>query len=116
MSSAICFSLDQSKILSSGNGLRRRTFNNILEKGENARRSNQHFLKIFFTFSKKHFLIYATFSLSSANALTYDQSKILSFGNNFLLISVYLFPVPVAHLSNARSRRVVGKVRAPLVL
>ena len=41
VSSAICFNLDQSKILSSGNGLmaRRRAFENMARKVENA--SNQ---------------------------------------------------------------------------
>ena len=41
MSSAICFNLEQSKILSFGNGLNR-VFENIMEKGENA--GYQHFL------------------------------------------------------------------------
>ena len=45
MLSAVCFSLDQSKILSSGNGLkglRKSSFENIVGKRENA--ANQHFL------------------------------------------------------------------------
>ena len=52
MSSAICFNLDQSKILSSGNGLsvqshlitalRKKAFENGMVNGENA--GNQHFL------------------------------------------------------------------------
>ena len=45
MLSAICFNLDQSKILSSGNDLKsqgKKPFDNIVGKGENA--GNQHFL------------------------------------------------------------------------
>ena len=45
MSSAICFTLDQSNILSYGNGLttlRKEPFENNLRKGENA--DNKHFL------------------------------------------------------------------------
>ena len=45
MSSAICFNLDQSKILSSGNGLtvwRKKAFENIVGEGEYV--DNQHFL------------------------------------------------------------------------
>ena len=44
MSSAICFNLDQSKILPSGNGLTtlsEQSFENIVGKGENA--GQQHF-------------------------------------------------------------------------
>ena len=42
MSSAICFNLDKSKILSAGNGLKKRALENTVGKGENA--GNQNFL------------------------------------------------------------------------
>ena len=35
MLSAICFNLDKSKILLSGNGLKKSTFENTVKKGEN---------------------------------------------------------------------------------
>ena len=69
MLSAICFNLDQCRILSSGNGL---------SKGENAGNvvtsifSVLH--KVFYTI-KEEFWFLATFSLSSANAFNLDQSN-----------------------------------------
>ena len=56
-------------------------FENIVGKGENA--GNQHFLLfpiMFSTLLKTNFNIWVTFTLSSANSFSLDQSKILSFG------------------------------------
>ena len=62
MLSAICFNLDQSKILSSGNGLksqRKKSLEDILGKGENA--GNKHFLfsQNVFYLSKNRFQIFS---------------------------------------------------------
>ena len=92
MSSAICFNLEQSNILSSDNGLstytlsttmRNRPLENILRKGENA---DQYICsifsfspKMFSALSKKNILIYVIFGLSSANAFHFNSSMILSF-------------------------------------
>ena len=61
--------------------LKKRPFENIVGKGENA--GNQHFLLFpqFFHPSQKEFLCFlVTFKLLSANAFNLDQSKILVFG------------------------------------
>ena len=59
---------------------RKRTLKIIVEKGENA--GKQHFFPTMFsTLSKKYVLIFATYNLWSANSASFDQSKILSFGN-----------------------------------
>ena len=92
MLSVNAFNLDQSKILSFGKGLtlfqsqlsttlEKKPFENIVGKGENA--GNQHFL-LFPQFSihlKKNSCFQVTFILSSANAFSLVQSKILSYGN-----------------------------------
>ena len=56
-------------------------FENIVGKGENA--GNQHFLLsplCFLSFPKTNFNFSVTFCLSSANAVSLDQSRILWFG------------------------------------
>ena len=45
------------------------------------------FATMFSTLSKTYFSFWATFSLSSANALNLDSSKIVSFGKEFKTIS-----------------------------
>ena len=67
MPSAICFNLDQSKILLSGNGLRtlrKRSFENIVGKEENAT-----FPIMFSTIPRTYFSFSVTFSLLSAGAI-----------------------------------------------
>ena len=59
----------------------KKTFENIVRKGENA--GNQHFLlfpQCFLPFPKQGLLFYSNFFMSSANAFNLDQSKVLSFG------------------------------------
>ena len=96
MLSAICFNLDQSKILSSGNWLtlyhtiptfndpeeKKKPSKKIVEKGENA--GNKHFLLFPQCFqpypskNKNHHFSY--FILSSANAFNLEQSRMLLYG------------------------------------
>ena len=60
--------------------LEKKTFENIVGKGENA--GNQHFLffpLMFFICPKTNFYFSVTFILLSANAFNLDQSKNLSF-------------------------------------
>ena len=94
LSSANAFSLNQSKILSFGKELtlyqtiltfkdpKRRAFENIVGKGENA--GYQHFLFfpqcLFSVCPKSKFNFSFQFILSSANAFNLNQSKIFSFG------------------------------------
>ena len=92
MLSAICFNLDQYKILSSCNGLtihytsrllttlEKTPFENIVGKGENA--GNQH-ISLFphcCLSIPERICFSVTFILSSANAMNFDQSENLSFG------------------------------------
>ena len=68
----------QSRILTT---LRKKAFENIVGKGENA--GNQHFLlcpTMFSTLSEREIIISAIFIMLSANAFNVDKSKILSFG------------------------------------
>ena len=85
--SAICFSLDQSKILTSGNGLSLYltilTFNDQKEEGFGKHCGNQHFLllpTLFSALSRREVIILAMFNLSSANAFNLVISKVLLFG------------------------------------
>ena len=72
--------------------LRKKSFANIVEKGENA--GNQHFLlfpQCFFYPSKIKFqVLIHTFELSSANAFNLDRFKILSFGKELMNLRVVL--------------------------
>ena len=74
MSSATCFSLDQSKILSSGNGLNRTfIFNrleNIVEKGEHS--GYHHFPGCYSVFKSQSF----------SNRQILDSSKFKEFADN----------------------------------
>ena len=61
--------------------LRRKAFENIVGKGENA--GSKHFLlfpTMFSTLPNQNFNFLVTFILSSANAFNLDGSKILSYG------------------------------------
>ena len=63
--------------------LRKKPFENIVGKGENA--GNQHFLLFpqgFLALLKTEIIILATFNLLSANAFNLDQYRILSFGKD----------------------------------
>ena len=56
--------------------LRRKSFENIVGKGENA--GNQHFLlfpAVFSSIPKTNFIFFVVFVLSSANAFSLDKSK-----------------------------------------
>ena len=92
MSSAICFNLDQSKILSSGNGLKDLrltfyhtipTFNNLEKEafgkhcGKRQKCCISPFPTMFSTLPFTNFNSSHTLSLSSANALNLDKYKIL---------------------------------------
>ena len=67
--------------------LKKRDFENIVGKGENA--GNQHFLLFPQCFLPYHIeiIISATFIVSSANTLNLDQSKILPFGKGLIFAS-----------------------------
>ena len=65
--------------------LRKKAFENIVGKGENA--GHQHFLLFpqcffffFYPFQKRKFFFSIKFNFSSANSFNLDQSKKLSFG------------------------------------
>ena len=65
---------------------RRKAFENIVGKGENA--GNQHFLlfqQCFLLFPIKNSIFLDTFILLSANAFNLDWSKILLFGKELIL-------------------------------
>ena len=72
--------------------LGKKPFEHIEGKGENA--GNQHFLIFPQCFqpsiTDKNHLLKSTFMLSSANALNFDQSKILSFEVNAMLDISYI--------------------------
>ena len=78
MSSAICYNLDQSKILSSGRVLssKQKCASNIVGKGENA--SDKYFLHHFFNLSQNNLNFAVIYLLSSANAFRLALAKILS--------------------------------------
>ena len=59
---------------------RKRPFENIVGKGENAGNQNFSPSTIFFTLPYTHFCFSVPFDLLSANALNLDWSKILSSG------------------------------------
>ena len=93
MSFAICFNLDQSKILSFGNGLmlyptiptfnvpKNKALENTVGKGENAfPASIFSFSTVFSTQSRREINILATLNLSSSNAFILFMSKFLLFG------------------------------------
>ena len=66
--------------------LRKKPFENIVGKGENA--GNQHFLVIpqcFLSFPKTNFNFSVKFNLMSANALNLDQSKNLLLGKELMI-------------------------------
>ena len=83
MSSAVCFNLDQSKILLSCNGLndpeKKEVSGNIVGEGENA--GNKHLLlfpQCFIILPESSFNFSVIFILSPANAFDFEQSKIFS--------------------------------------
>ena len=90
MLSAFCFNLEQSKILSSGNGLTLtqaspglyvsevQMFENIVEEGEIVR--NKQFPKVFSTFSGNFLSFSSNLKLSSANSFSLEESKICCLG------------------------------------
>ena len=72
----------QSQLLTT---LRKKFFENIVEKRENA--DNQHFLLLlqcFLPYQEQKFIILTTFNLSSANALNLVLSKELLFGKELM--------------------------------
>ena len=101
MWSVICFNLDQSKVLSSGNGLflhhaiptfhnlEKVAFENMVGKWENA--DNQHFPfshnDCYSSQSKFQFL--GHINLSSANALNLDKSIILLFSKDLIAFTPF---------------------------
>ena len=68
---------------------KKKPFQNIVGKGENA--GNQHFLffpTIFSTLSKTEIIIYVTFILSSANALNLDKVTFCLLGMGKIIYSL----------------------------
>ena len=68
--------------------LDKKPFENIVKKGENT--GNQHlilFPQCFQPYQRQKIIILSTLILSSANAFSLDQSKILSFGKEFKILS-----------------------------
>ena len=73
----------QSRLLTT---LRKKPFENIVGKGENA--GNQHFLlfpQCFLSFPQQISIVQSQLFFSSANAFNLDLSEILSFGKKFMV-------------------------------
>ena len=100
MLSAICFDLDQSKILLSGNSLTlyhtRPTFNTLAKEGFGKHCGKKRkcwepafssFPAMFSILSQREIVTLTTFNLSSANAFTLVMSKNLSFGKGLNMTS-----------------------------
>ena len=95
MPSAICFNLDQPKMLSSGNGLNHSIFFPVNERHHHLRYSQFFVCKCFQFGLVQNFVVWEWVKMPSAICFNLDQSKMLSSGNG-LNHSIF-FPINERH-------------------